>query len=231
MIFTKESARQQIKELVKVQSGLHIESESETQIKLTGEISVNCKSNGYFLVDDYLIQIVIPLGSDELPYVIDTGNRISKDYPHRNKNGTLCLETDASIRIRFLEGFSLVEWMQEFVETYYFSYEFFQRYGEFPFGERGHGLQGIMETYQEFFQEKDPVKVLALMSSISEHSYRGHLLCPCGSGRKLRLCHGPIVMKYYTDNRLKKIVQADYKIMKDYLVNYYEQLRYSKKTK
>lgn len=231
MIFTKELAHQQIEELATVQSGLHIELDSETQIKLSGKIFVNCKSEGYVLSDDYIIQIVIPLGSDKLPYVIDTGNHISKDYPHRYENGVLCLETDASIRIRFLDGFSLVEWIQEFVEPYYFSYEFYQRYGEFPFGERGHGLQGIMETYQELFQEKEAVKVLALMSSISDHPYRGHLLCPCGSGQKLRFCHGSVVMKYYTDKRLQEIVLNDYKIMKDYLVNCYEQLRYRRKAK
>ena len=82
MIFTKESAHQQIKELVKVQSGLHIESENKAQIELIGEISVNCKSKGYVLSDNYPVQIVIPLDSDKLPYVIDTGNRILKDYPH-----------------------------------------------------------------------------------------------------------------------------------------------------
>ena len=147
MTFTKESAHQQINALVKVQIGLHIEAESETQVELTGEIYVNCIFKGYVLSDSYPVLIVIPLDSDKLPYVIDTGNRIADDYPHRYKNGELCLETDASIRIRFLDGFSLVAWIQEFVEPYYFSYEFFQRYGEFPFGERGHGLQGSMETY------------------------------------------------------------------------------------
>lgn len=231
MIFTHESAHQQIAELLKVQRGLHIGAESEAQVELTGEISVHCASKGYVLSDDYPVQIVVPLYSDKLPYVIDTGNRISKDYPHRYEDGALCLETDTSIRIRFLEGFSLIAWMQEFVELYYFSYEFFQRYGEYPFGERGHGIQGIMETYQELFQEKDPVKVFALMRSICENSYRGHSLCPCGSKQKLRLCHGPIVMKYYIDNRLKKIVQSDYKLVEVYLVNYYEQSRYHRKAK
>lgn len=231
MIFTKESAHQQIEKLLEIQSGLHIKAEGETQVELTGEIFVNCKSKGYFLSDNYPVRIVIPLDSDKLPYVIDTGNCIAKDYPHRYKNGELCLETDASIRIRFLEDFSLVTWMQEFVEPYYFSYEFFQRYGEFPFGERGHGLQGIMETYQGLFQEKDPVKVFALMGSICEHPYRGHSLCPCGSERKLRFCHGPTIMKYYTDHRLKEIVRSDYILMKNFLVNYYDLLRYRKKAK
>lgn len=231
MIFTKEMAHQQIAELLEVQSGLHIEAESETQIELTGDIFINCKSKGFFLSENYPVQIVIPLNSNELPYVIDNENRIAKDYPHRYDNGKLCLETETSIRIRFLDSFSLVEWIREFVETYYFSYEFFQRYGEFPFGERGHGVQGIVETYQELFHEKDPIKVFALMKAICEHPYRGHSLCPCGSNQKLRLCHGPIVMKYYMDNRLNKIVQADYKNIYDYLVNCYEQLRYREKAK
>ncbi len=83
MIFTKELAHQQIEELQKVQNGLHIKSENEHQVELDGEIFVNCKSKGFVLSDDYLIQIVIPLDSDKLPYVIDAGNCISKDYPHR----------------------------------------------------------------------------------------------------------------------------------------------------
>lgn len=231
MIFTKESVSPQIDELFEYQSELHIEVDSDTKVELAGEIFVNCVSKGFVLSDNYPVRIVIPLCSNKLPYVIDTGNRIAKDYPHRYENGELCLETDTSIRIRFLDAFSLVAWIQEFVEPYYFSYEFFQRYGEFPFGERGHGIQGIIETYQDLFQEKNPTKVFSLMRSICACTYRGHSLCPCGSNRKLRLCHGSIIMKYYMDKRLKDIVRFDYKTIKDYLGNYYEQLRYRKKTK
>lgn len=159
MIFTKEIVQQQVEDLLNLQHGLHIKAESEEQIELSGEIFVHCESKGYTLSDSYAVQIVIPLNSDKLPFVIDRGNRIAEDYPHRYKNGELCLETDTSIRIRFSDGFSLTLWMQEFVEPYYFSYEFYRRYGEFPFGERGHGLQGIVETYQDLFQEQNALKV------------------------------------------------------------------------
>lgn len=231
MIFTKETVQQQVEDLLNLQRGLYIKSESEEQIELAGEIFVHCESKGYTLSDSYTVQIVIPLNSDKLPFVIDEGNRIAEDYPHRYKNGALCLETDTSIRIRFLDSFSLTLWMQEFVEPYYFSYEFYRRYGEFPFGERGHGLQGIVETYQDLFQEQDALKVFELMGSICKHPYRGHSLCPCGSGQRLRACHGKVIMKYYTDNRLKEIVQIDYKLIRAELVSYYEQLRHHKKAK
>lgn len=231
MIYTKELAYRQVEELLKAQSGLYIWAMSDEQIELAGNIYVNCKSKGYVVSDKYPVRIIIPCNSDKLPYVIDDGSRISEDYPHRNDNGSLCLETDASIRVHFLNGFSLTAWLREYVEPYFFSYEFFRRYGEYPFGERGHGIGGIIETYQEFFQEEDSCKVIKLMHSICESSYRGHLPCPCGSGEKFRRCHGPVVMKYYTDTRLTEIVQMDYILVKDYLVKYYGQYQYHKKTK
>jgi hypothetical protein len=121
--------------------------------------------------------------------------------------------------------------MQEFVEPYFFSYEFYQRYGEFPFGERGHGLQGIIETYEDLFCEKDPLIVFKLMKAICKDTYRGHSLCHCGSERRLRSCHGPAIMNFYTDKRLKEIVQSDFSVFEDYIRIYYEQLRNQKKAK
>lgn len=61
--------------------------------------------------------------------------------------------------------------MIEYVEPYYFSYEFFQRYGEFPFGERGHDWEGIIQTYSDYFNEPDVVKTIKLMAFISGQKY------------------------------------------------------------
>ena len=104
----------------------------ETQVVLTGPILVNRSSKGFQVCKEYSVKIVIPLESEELPYVLDAGNHIDSNYPHRYLSGKLCLETDANIKIRFIDGFFLEAWMIEYVEPYNFSYEFFQRYGEFP---------------------------------------------------------------------------------------------------
>lgn len=231
MIISKEIIHKQIEDLLEIQSGLCIRSESDNQIELVGEILVNRQAKGFVLYDAYPVQIVIPLDSDSLPFVKDIGSRIAQDYPHRYKDGKLCLETDTYIRVRFLDEFSLVAWIQEFVEPYFFSYEFYKRYGEFPFGERGHGLQGVLETYEDLFCEKDPEIVFKLMMAISKDTYRGHVLCPCGSMRRVRVCHGPAIMKFYTDKRLKEIVQSDYSVFEGAFRSYYEQLRNQKKAK
>ena len=177
------------------------------------------------------MKIVIPLESEELPYVLDAGNHIDSNYPHRYLSGKLCLETDANIKIRFIDGFFLEAWMIEYVEPYYFSYEFFQRYGEFPFGERGHDWEGIIQTYSDYFNEPDVVKTIKLMAFISGQKYRGHVLCPCGSGQKLRTCHGPFIMKFFADNRLNAIVRRDYLSIEEAVRKYDEQQRNTRTAK
>ena len=215
MIFSKEVAVQQVANLLHRYNGLYVNSMSEEKISLMGSITVNMSSLGFTLYKTYRVEVIIPLDSDELPYVLDVGNQIDGSYPHRYVDGKLCLETDTNIRIRFIDEFSLETWMSEYVETYFFSYEFYQRYGEFPFGERSHGFEGIIQTYSDIFKETDMRKTIRLMGSISTQQYRGHSLCPCGSDRKLRSCHGPLIMKFYTNDGLKAIVKKDYFLLEE----------------
>lgn len=231
MIFDKESGMQQVKELLHLYNGLRLSSGNSDQFVLSGYIDVNRTSKGYTLCKKYQIEVTVPILSEKLPYVIDIGQAIDDNYPHRYTDRRLCLETDTCIRFRFIEGFSLPVWLSEYVEPYFFSYEYYKRYGEFPFGERGHGLEGILQTYEELFKESNAPKIFDLMASIATQHYRGHMLCPCGSGEKLRACHGKMVMKYYTDERLTQIVRKDYQMMREALTQYDKQRRNPKQTK
>lgn len=187
MIFSKESALQQVNSLLQIYDKLHIEKESNQEIILTGEILVNRTASSYTLYKTYHIEVHIPFESDKLPYVFDIGNAIDSNYNHQYKDGPLCLETDFAIRIRFVDGLNLVSWMQEFVEPYFFSYEYYQRFGCFPFGERSHGIEGILQSFGDVFQETDNIKVCKILMFIYSDRYRGHLPCPCGSGKNIRI--------------------------------------------
>lgn len=187
MIFSKESALQQVKSLLQIYDKLHIEKESNQEIILTGEILVNRTASSYTLYKTYHIEVHIPFESDKLPYVFDIGNAIDSNYNHQYKDGPLCLETDFAIRIRFVDGLNLVSWMQEFVEPYFFSYEYYQRFGCFPFGERSHGIEGILQSFGDVFQETDNIKVCKILMFIYSDRYRGHLPCPCGLGKNIRI--------------------------------------------
>jgi SEC-C motif. len=228
MIFDKETGMQQTEKLLHLYTGLRLTLVCDEQIVLIGTIIVNRTSKGYTLYKEYPIKIIVPISSEELPRVIDAGHSIDESYPHRYIDGELCLETDTHIRIRFIDGFSLSAWVSEYVETYFFSYEYYQRYGDYPFGERGHGNIGVIQTYEELFKESDIVKVFKLMGFISSQHYRGHLLCPCGSGKKLRICHGILIMKYFENDRLNAIVRNDYQMICEEFKRYNEQQRNTK---
>lgn len=213
MIISKESGQRQVQELLNSYKELQLESVSESRISLKGRVLVNRNAIGFKVYKRYYIEIIIPLESEELPYVIDLGGHIKDNYPHKYSDGKLCLETDTQIRVRFLDGFSLTEWIKEYVETYYFSYEYYQRYGRYPFGERSHGAMGLIETYSDFFMEKDLMKTVLLMKAIVAGNYRGHASCPCGSGKKYRHCHGEFTKKFYIDDRLNSMVKFDYYLL------------------
>lgn len=199
----------QINTLLTQYPDLHIVEEDTNHILLKGTIDIFRSACNFILQKKYMIEIIIPKNLYDLPIAIDAGNVISKDYPHRYTDGSLCLETNTYIRNRFIDGIDLVAWMDEFVEPYFFSYEFFCRYGEFPFGERPHGLEGLIHTYQEFWNEDDLNTTYKLMVYTANQKYRGHLPCPCGSRRKTRQCHGPVLFPYITDSRRIDILKND----------------------
>lgn len=203
--------RPQIDELLTNYTDLKEEcTDYRTSIILSGSISINRTYNSFLVDKEYEIKILIPLNNMNLPEVWDIGNHIDKSYVHRYSDGKLCLETDAYIALGFYNGYNLLQWMKNIVEPYYYSYEYYIRFGEFPFGERGHNLNGVMETYQQIFNEHDVVKVCKLLRAISYKNYRGHLPCPCDSGVITRECHGRDILPFICDESLYSIAHKDY---------------------
>lgn len=212
MIYSLESAKPQIEQLLNKYPKLIIVESNNSMIRLHGSILVYRVLQDFSLRKSYIVDICIPLYSDELPYVIDTDKMIESSYHHYYlTNRKLCLETDSKIRIRFINGFNLLEWMDEFVEPYFVSYEYYQLYGKFPNGERNHGIIGIVESYQDLLHAKDLFETYKFMKYIKEKPYRGHHDCPCGSELPIRKCHGERILPFYTDVRIKDIMLKDLK--------------------
>ncbi len=220
MILSRNTILEQVDDLLQYQKDLTIESESERQITLKGNLHVNREAKDFVVNRIYLIEICIPIGADELPEIREVGAMVDKDYPHRYPDGKLCLDVDCIIKLRYLDNFSLISWVQEYVEPYFFSYEYFQRFGVFPFGERSHNLLGLLEAYQDLFKENDLTTVILLMNAVSFEEYRGHAPCPCGSNKKLRNCHGDRLFHFFVDTRKKEIVKRDFLMIKEELKQY-----------
>lgn len=210
MILSADTAQAQLDALLNEYPNLKIVESNEKRIQLSGTILVHREYNDFSIRKEYSVNIIIPLNSDKLPSVIDIENQIDRKYPHRYRDGSLCLATDTQIRLFFVDGFNLLEWMDKFVEPYYFSYEYFSRFQVFPFGERSHNDEGILETYQDIFLADTIQNAYSLIAYIAEKPYRGHLLCPCGSGKRTRNCHGEKMMSFYNNSVKKQILKNDY---------------------
>lgn len=219
MNFTEESLALQLDKVLEHYRDLAVVKESHYMVQLHGSIPVDILACGFHLCQSYLIDICIPLNSDRLPYVIDTGHSVPVTYRHIYNDGVLCLDTDTRIRIRFLDGFDLIQWLQDFVEPYFFSYEYYVRYGRFPFGEREHGCQGLLQTYQELFDTSNIKAAYELMQYCDLHPYRGHHICPCGSGKRLRNCHGNVISDFIADSRKLEILRKDLLVVKKELIS------------
>lgn len=208
----------EVNELLMHYQKLSISKEDATGIHLSGTIDVYRSALDYILQKQYVVEIEVPKALDKLPVVFDKKGAVSSNYAHKYVDGSLCLETDSYIMYRFIDGMNLVAWMDEFVEPYFFSYEFFCRFGKYPFGERPHNAEGIIHTYQDLWHESDPLITFQLLRYAAEEQYRGHLFCPCNSGKRIRNCHGPIMFSYMSDTRRLEILRNDLKNIRKVLI-------------
>ena len=136
--------------------------------RIIGDFIMNSSYENVCFCKTYPIDVDL---SDFPPKVKEVGNKIRSSYPHRYDSGELCLEVPSRMK-------------------YFFSYEFFKRYGRYPFGERSHGESGILEYYTELFHLSSKQQTKGFLEQVIRmRSYRGHHLCPCGSGQKIRDCH------------------------------------------
>lgn len=204
-----DEIKKQLPDFQKVYPNIKIDIESLTELRLKGTFTLHKEYGKYQTFNDYKVEIVIPISSLKLPYVIDVDRQICPSYPHYYSDGRLCLETDVIILADYVLGFDLLKWMDKYVESYYFTYEYYMRYGEFPYGERKHGLDGIIESYVELLGARNAQECFLIMQYILNNKYRGHNYCPCKSGKKLRNCHGNRILAFYKYENLNDILKKD----------------------
>jgi hypothetical protein len=147
------------------------------------------------LEDEYQITISIPEDYPRSPpQAFEVGGRIPKTY-HHYSNESLCLGARFIVRQTFQHRPTLIGFVEDLLIPYLYRYTYLSQNGAEPYGELSHGWAGIVESYKELFQIDSPRAILGLLKTLADHSYRGHLTCPCGSNKRLRNCHGNTLRK------------------------------------
>ena len=177
--------------------------------EITGHIYVEYICYDEFIKGDF--EIKIKIFNNDLPIVWEISNKISKNYQHMYNDRSLCLATDLEQRL-YMKSHTIVEWIKEYVEKYFVSYIYYKRYGVFPFGEHSHGEKGIYEFIKIHYKMNNLIEAKKIYEYVCTKKYRGHLDCPCGSGKKIRNCHGKLILELLNSDEIK-ILKDHYRRM------------------
>lgn len=204
----KDALRQQIDELTGVHRGLASIVEREAEAIVAGMLPFEASADGLESINEaFEIELVVPYDFPEIfPRVKETGGRITTDYEHRNPDGTLCLAIPLEQRRVFFEQPTLLGFINRLVIPYLYGYCFWERHGSHPFDEAAHGYEGILCHYVDALGLRDEISALRVICFLFEYGYRGHHECPCGSGQRVRSCHGPGLRVIYEHHTPKTVL-------------------------
>lgn len=182
-------------------------------IVISGAYALDASYDGIRLAEDFEIAITVPpnlpLG---IPKVQELSSVIPPSYEHLYPDRSFCLGVNGEIAMGLIDDPSLVSFLEGPVRSFLYAAVFHERYGRYPYGDRPHGCEGILQFYSELFDVDDDRKAAALMHCIANARYRGHAPCPCGSGLRSRHCHGGQMLGIL-NGPLLEALRADYAIM------------------
>lgn len=182
--------RSQFIELQVKYPGLALIQNTFGEWSVKGELKFSAAyGNAETISDTYEIEILIPQDFPaEIPVVRDLSGR-TKGF-HTYPNGSLCLGVPLAVKITFSNTPSIVDFIDNCIIPFLYSFSYQTEHGELPFGDLSHGDEGKFEYYKDYFEVDDYVAVVGLLRILADGDYRGHLPCPCGSANRIRCCHG-----------------------------------------
>ena len=126
---------------------------------------------------------------EEIPWEVDR---------HVVSGGVACLCVSTEYRLHWPRGSDLTDFMGRFVVPYFVRQAYYQAHGQWPSGqERPHGAAGIIQSFSDTLTELGSPCVATIERFLIMLASPGHPKgcdpCPCGSGKKIRKCHGRLV--------------------------------------
>ena len=116
---------------------------------------------------------------------------------HIMSDGRACLGVQAEISMRWSPGSTIVDFLDSLVAPFLVWQAYYDVHQEPPpWGERSHFTQGILEFYAELLGRPTDSSVVSFMRLLARKNRpKGHELCPCNSGERLRDCHRDLLYK------------------------------------
>ena len=150
-------------------------------------------------ISEFDIEIILsPRYPNREPRVLEVGGRIPRNPDrHVNHDGDCCITVWEHWLVSTGDR-SFASFLNGPLHQFFLGQYWFEKTGKWPFGEHPHGEKGLQEAYAEVLGVPNKKKnVLYHLRLLSQDWPKGHWLCPCGSGRKLRHCHRDDLMAFH----------------------------------
>lgn len=146
-------------------------------------------------IDRFSIEIAFPDGVKALPAIREIGGRIPLDRDrHVNvPSGYICADVPELVMLR--GEASLLSYLNGPVRNFFLSQLSVESGKGWPFSQWDHGKDGLVQAYGEMLGVTGEKIIKAYLDFVSSKEIKGHWLCPCGSGRRIRDCHFEDVKK------------------------------------
>jgi hypothetical protein len=147
---------------------------------------------------DYGIVLVLPNDYPKSPpdlYCNDPKLPIGDVDRHIMPDGSACLAVQAELRMRWPPGSNIVNFLENLVAPFLVWHAYYdQHHTAPPWGEPSHSAKGILELYAELLGDMSESCLIGFMRLLARKNQpKGHELCPCNSGQRLRDCHRELV--------------------------------------
>jgi hypothetical protein len=191
--------------------------DSEKILKLKGQFAFIAEYEELeTLKNIYEIKIVFPTDYPKsIPKVYEIAGKITSFHRNKDIAGSLCLGIPSEIYQIFSTTPNLKNFFDNLLTPFLYSHTYYVKYKKLSWGEKAHGGKGIIQYYQTKLNTKNNFEILDFLEMSLQKKYRGHVLCPCGSNKKLRNCH---------INFLKKNISIDNTILKHEIEQIYKYL-------
>lgn len=152
------------------------------------------------VVDEYAVEISIPNDfPHKMPTIWETGCRIPRVAERHigiiETNGAACVMTPENYYVWQSENnASFCNFLRGPVTHFFIGQSLKERGLTWPVGERAHGVIGLLQWYEETLGLHDHQAIIWCVHFLCQKSVKGHLSCPCKSGRIVRKCHARLLL-------------------------------------
>lgn len=157
-----------------------------------GSMTVNIENQKFV----YLILIKACNYPEELPKLyLKNSKHIKGVDRHIYEDGECCIGVGKlEVFNKFEDSkINIKDYLEHLVYPYLFSQSFYDYYGEWPFGEYSHGIDGLKEKLIEIFEVKNYKEVVSLYKRTIKGNIGKNRKCPCRHGKKYKDCHEKLI--------------------------------------